>query len=69
MPTQKHLAEKYLEKAVLDVDKHYNDDDPGFKNAPIQAYFYLGQSYHFDGRLDDAAKMYATYESYINTKR
>jgi hypothetical protein len=66
--TQKHLAENYLEKAVLDVTKHYNDDDPGFKKAPIQAYFYLGQSYHVDGRLDEAMKMYETYESYVSPK-
>jgi hypothetical protein len=66
--TQKHLAENYLEKAVLNVTKRYNDDDPGFKKAPIQAYFYLGQSYHVDGRLDEAMKMYETYESYVSPK-
>jgi hypothetical protein len=66
--TQKHLAEKYLEKAIQNVTKLYNADDPGFKKAPIQAYFYLGQSYHFDGRLDDAGKMYATYESFVKPK-
>ncbi len=66
--TQKHLAENYLEKAVLDVTKRYNDEDPGFKKAPIQAYFYLGQSYHVDGRLDEAMKMYETYESYVSPK-
>src|ERR1017187_7261642 len=51
--TQKHLAENYLEKAVLNVTKMYKDDDPGYKKAPIQSYFYLGQSYHFDGKLDE----------------
>ncbi|MHB8261309.1 MAG: TolB family protein [Bacteroidia bacterium] len=66
--TQKHLAEKYLEKAILDVVKRYSADDPGFKKAPYMAYFCLGQSYHFDGRLDDAAKMYSTYESFITPK-
>jgi hypothetical protein len=63
--TQKHLAEQYLEKAILDVAKRYLDDDPSFKKAPIQAYFYLGQSYHIDGKLDDALKMYDTYESFV----
>lgn len=66
--TQKHLAEKYLEKATLDVAKRYNGDDPGFKKAPIQAYYCLGQSYHYDGRLDEAGKMYATYESFITPR-
>ena len=62
---KKHLAEFYLEKAVQDVTKHYNAEDPGFKHAPIQAYLFLGQSYHVDGRLDEAQKMFDTYESYI----
>ena len=66
--TFKHLAEKYLEKAILDVTKRYLDDDPGFHKAPIQSYFYLGQSYHLDGRLDEAQKMYDTYESFVKPK-
>jgi hypothetical protein len=65
---QKHLAEKYLEKAVQHVTKHYFDDDAGFKKAPLLAYFCLGQAYHFDGKLDEAAKMYDTYESYLKPK-
>jgi hypothetical protein len=66
--TNKHLAEKYLERATLDVTRRYLDDDPSFKKAPIQSYFYLGQSYHLDGRLDDAMKMYDTYESFVKPK-
>ncbi len=63
----KHLAEKYLEKAVQNVTKHYFDDDANFKKAPVLAYFSLGQSYHLDGKLDEASKMYDTYESFIKT--
>lgn len=33
------------------------------------AYFFLGQSYHLDGRLDEAIKMYDTYESYLDPKK
>jgi hypothetical protein len=68
-PTQKHLAEKYLEKAVADVSKSYGEDDPTEKKASIMAYFFLGQSYHLDGRLDEAIKMYDTYESYLSQKK
>jgi len=68
MDVQKHLAEKYLEKAVQNVTKHYIDDDAGFKKAPKEAYFYLGLAYHYDGKLDEAAKMYDTYESYLKPK-
>ncbi|MEO8760018.1 MAG: hypothetical protein ABI388_02940 [Bacteroidia bacterium] len=68
MDVQKHLAERYLEKAVQNVTKHYIDDDAGFKKAPKEAYFYLGLAYHYDGKLDEASKMYDTYESYLKPK-
>lgn len=68
-PTQKHLAENYLEKAIQNVSKKYMDDEPREKRASIMAYFFLGQSYHLDGRLDEAIKMYDTYESYLDPKK
>jgi hypothetical protein len=70
-PTQKHLAEKYLEKAITDVtqSKNYFEDEAGEKKAAVQSFFYLGQAYHFDGRLDDALKMYDTYASYLSSKK
>jgi hypothetical protein len=68
-PTQKHLAERYLEKSIQNVSKKYLEDDAGEKQASIMAYFFLGQSYHFDGRLDEAVKMYDTYESYLSAKK
>jgi len=67
--TQKHLAEKYLEKAVENVSKKYLDDEASEKQASIMAYFFLGQAYHLDGRLDEATKMYDTYESYLSAKK
>ncbi len=68
-PTQKHLAENFLEKAIQNVSKKYMDDEPREKRASIMAYFFLGQSYHLDGRLDEATKMYDTYESYLDPKK
>lgn len=68
-PTQKHLAEHYLEKAITNVSKKYIEDEPGEKRASIMAYFFLGQSYHLDGRLDEATKMYDTYESFLDPKK
>ncbi|HXB41104.1 MAG TPA: hypothetical protein VNZ49_11220 [Bacteroidia bacterium] len=68
-PIQKHLAENYLEKAIQNVSKKYIEDEPKEKHASIMAYFFLGQSYHLDGRLDEATKMYDTYESYLNPKK
>lgn len=70
-PTQKHLAEKYLEKAITDVtpNKNYFEDEAGEKKAGVQAFFYLGQAYHLDGRLNEATKMYDTYKSYLSPNK
>ena len=68
-PTHKHYAEQYLERAIKDVTKKYRDNDPKETQASIMAFFFLGQSYHLDGRLDEATKMYDTYESYLDAHK
>lgn len=68
-PTEKHMAEQYLEKAVKDVTKSYDEEDPMMKSAPPMAYLYLGQAFHLDYKFEDALKMYDTYESFLNPKR
>ncbi|MBC7864364.1 MAG: PD40 domain-containing protein [Bacteroidia bacterium] len=68
-PTEKHLAESYLEKAVKDVTKSYDEEDPFQKSSPPMAYLYLGQAFHLDYKFEDALKMYETYQSYLNPKR
>lgn len=68
-PLHKHLAENYLAKAVLDVAKDYKEDDPLFKQAPYYAYFYYAQILHTDYKFDEAEKMYALYEGYLDKKK
>ncbi|MFL5754422.1 MAG: hypothetical protein ACJ76F_13505 [Bacteroidia bacterium] len=68
-PTQKHLAETYLAKAIKDVSGSYNEDNPMFKAAPPYAYFYYGQALHLDYKFDAATGMYNAYEKMLNEKR
>lgn len=67
-PQRKHMAEPYLEKAIMNIDKNYMDSEPTEKKAPPMAYLLLGKAYHLDGKFDQALKMYDTYESYIKPK-
>lgn len=46
----------YLEKALQN------------ENSPEDVYYYLGRSYHYAYRFDDAQKMYKDYLSYIGVK-
>jgi tetratricopeptide (TPR) repeat protein len=41
--------------------KKYNRKDFGETNAPLHAYFYLGNVYRIINRLDDALKVYKTF--------
>src|SRR3989344_6658362 len=52
--TEKSKALYYLEKAVLNTSKNYNDLEPTEKSAPVNAYYYYGQSLHFKYRFDEA---------------
>ncbi len=64
----KHLAENYLEKAVLEVKKNYDETNVFEKKAPARAFLDLGKAYHLDYKFDEAMKMYETYESYLNPR-
>ncbi|MBC7863342.1 MAG: PD40 domain-containing protein, partial [Bacteroidia bacterium] len=68
-PSEKHLAEKYLEKATANINPNYDEEDPLIKSAPPIAYFYLGKAYHLDYKLDEALNMFDTYKSYLNPKK
>jgi hypothetical protein len=68
-PTQKHLAETYLAKAIKGVSMNYNEDNPLYKGAPPYAYFYYGQALHLDYKFDEALKMYDTYEKMFDSRK
>ncbi len=65
-PSQKHLAEKYLEVAVKNVSMRYHDFDPKEKHAPPTAYLNLGKAYHLDYKFDEALAMYDKYEALLD---
>lgn len=60
------LAVPYFEKAVerIVAKKRYHYGDVFEKNAPLHAWFYLGNVYRIAGRLPEALK---AYDSFINS--
>ncbi len=66
-PTAKHKAEAFLEKAIKNISTKYASDNIDEKHAPVESYFYLGRAYQLDGKLDDAEKMFETYDSFLKT--
>lgn len=63
IPGSESLAVPFLEKATKStVEKNkYRGRDYGEDDAPLHAWFYLGNAYRISGRLDDALHAYSTF--------
>jgi outer membrane protein OmpA-like peptidoglycan-associated protein len=61
-------ALSYLEKAVKNVSRNYDDLNPFEKTAPNGAYYYLAQAYHLNYQLDEAIAMFNKFKETINKK-
>lgn len=46
----------YLTRALNAVNKIYNPNDHTIKTAPIEIYFYIGESFHINNKLDSSEK-------------
>ncbi|HLC83861.1 MAG TPA: hypothetical protein VJI69_08520, partial [Bacteroidia bacterium] len=66
--TEKSKALYYLEKAVLNTSKNYNDLEPTEKSAPVNAYYYYGQALHFNYKFDEALANYEKFKSFLRSK-
>lgn len=66
--TEKNKALYYLEKAVLNTAKNYNDLEPTEKSAPINAFYYYGQALHFNYKFDEALANYEKFKSFLRSK-
>ncbi|MBN2681598.1 MAG: PD40 domain-containing protein [Bacteroidales bacterium] len=55
---QKDQAIGYLEVAINSTSDEYNPDDFNEKNAPTEAYLFLGKAYHVNYRFDEAIGIY-----------
>ncbi len=63
IPGEESKAIPYLEKAVKSVveKKKYNKKLFEEKNAPLHAYYYLGNAYRINNQLDKALECYKTF--------
>ena len=63
MPGNETLAIPCFEKAILSTvaKNRYKRKEINETNAPLHAYFYLGNAYRIGNRLDDALKAYTTF--------
>ncbi len=65
---QKIKARPFLEKAILSAIPDYSDNNYKERNAPVYAYYYLGQSLHWIGKLEEAESHYSKFRAFLVTK-
>jgi hypothetical protein len=60
---EEYKAVPYLEKAIKSTveKKRYKSNSFEEKNAPLHAFFYLGNAYRIDNQLDKALEAYQTF--------
>ena len=67
-PFEKSKAIPYLEKAVQHTDYKANENSYREINAPLEAYFVLGNAYRVNGNLEKAISTYHKFKSLISEK-
>jgi len=67
IPNQKENAIKYLEEAVQNIAGNYNVGNYNEREAPIEAYLYLGRAYRISNRLNDAIDAFNKYKELLDS--
>lgn len=63
--TERRKALPYLEKAIVNTTKKYNDIEPTEKAAPVTAYYYYGQAQHLNYKFDEAIANFEKFKSLL----
>ncbi|MCX6297462.1 MAG: hypothetical protein NTX97_15660, partial [Bacteroidetes bacterium] len=61
--TYKTKAIPYLEFAIKNIAKYYEEGEINEKHSPLSSYYYLAKAYHFNYEFDKAIEMYQKYIS------
>lgn len=67
-PGQKELSINYLEKAITDINPKYKERSIKETGAPMDAYFYLGNAYRVNNKLEKAIETYTYFKENLDEK-
>jgi len=59
---------KFLEKSIRSVSEDYNYESDKEKNAPIDAYYYLGNALHYNYNFEQAIFNYEKFKSFLSAE-
>lgn len=66
IPNEKDKAIKYLEEAVENINTNYSVGNYNEREAPIEAYLYLGRAYRVNNKLKEAIVAFKKYKELLN---
>lgn len=67
-PGDKELSVSYLEKAINDINPKYKERSIKETGAPLDAYFYLGDAYRVNNKLEQAIETYTYFKKNLDEK-
>jgi len=65
-PYQKEKSIQYLEEAIEYTKSDYRENSFREKQTPLDAYFYLGNAYRINNRLEEAIKIYRKFKEILD---
>jgi tetratricopeptide (TPR) repeat protein len=68
VPSKKKKALPYLDQAVMNIAKNYDEDEPTVKSAPPDAIYYHGKALHYAGKFTEAIAEFEKYEKIVGTR-
>lgn len=68
IPNQKDQSIKYLEEAIEHISENYKIGEYKEREAPIEAYYYLGVAYRVNNRIEEAIDVFNKYKSLLDPK-
>lgn len=67
IPGKKHMAYSYLAAASGNISEKYKSGSSKEKHAPVDTWYYFGQSLHLKNNFDSAIICFDNYLNYIDT--
>ncbi len=68
IPAKKKKALRFMERAVVNIAKNYDEDEPSVKSAPVDAIYYHGKALHYASKFPEAVAEFQKYLKIIGLR-
>jgi len=61
IPSKKKYALRFMDKAITNISKNYDEDEPTVTSAPVDAIYYHAKALHFASKFPEALEEFQKY--------